>query len=45
MKDIIKTFGSMTACVVGWMAGEWLWEEVLKEKMNNLKDKIRDRRK
>ena len=29
MKDVIKYFGTMAACAVGWMAGSWLWQAVL----------------
>ena len=44
MKDIIKCFGSMAACVVGWLAGSWLWEEVLEEKMDDFKGYLKNRK-
>lgn len=44
MKDIIKYVGSMAACAVGWLAGHWLWEEVLEDKMDGLKDYLKNRR-
>lgn len=43
MKDVIKYLGSMAACAVGWMAGSWLWEEVLEEKMDDFKDYLRNK--
>lgn len=45
MKNIIKTFGSMVTCVVGWRAGSWLWDEVLKSKMDDIKDYFSNKRK
>lgn len=44
MKDIIKYAGSMAACAVGWLAGYWLWDEVLEDKMDGLKDYLENRR-
>ena len=43
MKDIVKYSGTMAACAVGWMAGSWLWQEVLEEKMYDLKDYLKDK--
>ena len=40
MKDIVKCFGSMAACAVGWLAGCWLWQEVLEDKADALKEKF-----
>lgn len=44
MKDIIKYVGSMAACAVGWLAGSWLWEEVLEEKVEDFRDYLKDKR-
>lgn len=44
MKDIVKYVGSMAACAVGWLAGYWLWEEVLEDKMDGFKDYLKNRR-
>lgn len=40
MNDIVKYFGSMAAFAVGWLAGRWLWQEVLKNKADALKEKF-----
>lgn len=44
MKDIIKYFGSMAACAVGWLAGCWLWEEILEEKADDFKEKLSNKK-
>ena len=43
MKDVIKYLGSMAACAVGWLAGCWVWDEVLKDKMNDFKDYLKSK--
>lgn len=44
MKNIVKYLGSMTACAVGWLAGSWLWEEVLVHKAEDFKDYLKNRK-
>lgn len=45
MKDAIKIFGSSMACIIGMMAGSWVWENVLEQKMDNLKENLANKRK
>lgn len=45
MKDVIKSFGTMVSCAVGWFAGCWLWEEVLEDKVENFKENLANKRK
>lgn len=41
MKSLIKTLGSMILCAIGWLFGGWLWNSVLKEKCENIKDRLK----
>ena len=43
MKDVIKYLGSMAACAVGWLAGCWVWDEVLEDKMNDFKNYLKSK--
>lgn len=45
MKNIINYFGSMAVCAVGWLAGCWVWENVLEDKMDDFKEKLENKRK
>lgn len=44
MKDIVKYFGQMAVCAVGWLAGCWLWQEVLEEKADDFKEKLSNKK-
>lgn len=44
MKDVVKYLGSMAACAVGWLAGSWLWEEVLVYKAEDFKEYLKNRK-
>lgn len=45
MKNIINTLVAGAAVIVGMKAGEWLWDEVLEEKVDDFKDYLADKRK
>lgn len=45
MKSIIQSAAIGTASVVGMLAGFWLWNEVLEEKANDLKDRLQTKKK
>ena len=40
MKTIIKVLGLGILAGVGSSAGYWLWEEVLEDKVDDLKDRL-----
>ena len=40
MKNFFRSLSSGAAVVIGWLFGEWLWKEVLKEKADNLKSRL-----
>lgn len=44
MKENIKYLGNMIACAVGWLAGCWVWENVLEDKVDDFKEKLDDKR-
>lgn len=45
MKSIINTLMAGAAVIIGMKAGEWLWEEVLEEKVDDFKDYLTNKRK
>ena len=45
MKDLIKTFGAALACITGMMVGSWVWDNVLEQRMDNLKENLANKRK
>ena len=40
MKDLFKSFGYAVAIGIGYMAGIKLWDEVLEDKVDNLKERL-----
>lgn len=40
MKSLLKLMGTSIAAVIAWLFGEWLWREVIKEKLDNLKHRL-----
>ena len=40
MKNVIRTLMAGVAVMVGVKAGEWLWDEVLEYKVDDLKDRL-----
>ena len=40
MKNLFKLLASGAAMVVGYKAGNWLWNEVLEDKARNLKNRF-----
>ena len=40
MKDLIKFVGTFALAGIGMNAGFWVWENVLEDKVDNLKDKL-----
>lgn len=38
MKNVINTLMAGAAVIVGMKAGEWLWDEVLEDKVTDFKD-------
>lgn len=45
MKNVINTLMAGAAVIVGMKAGEWLWDEVLEDKVTDLKDYLANKRK
>ena len=43
MKDMIKLLVAGVTISVGIELGSWLWEEVIEDKVNNLKERITDK--
>ena len=41
MKNLFKLLASGVTILVGYNAGNWLWNEVLEDKMNKLKDRLK----
>jgi hypothetical protein len=44
MKDILKVMGLGTAIAVAYSAGFWLWENVLEEKFDDVKEYLESKR-
>lgn len=44
MKTIVHSFAHGAACVIGMLAGMWVWTEVLEGKANNLKDRLESKK-
>lgn len=40
MKNAFRSLGHAVIVVIGFMFGKWLWDEVLKEKFDKLKQKL-----
>lgn len=40
MRNIIRVFVWAATFATGFKAGDWLWDEVLAEKANNLKERF-----
>lgn len=45
MKNVINTLMAGAAVIVGMKAGEWLWDEVLEDKVTDFKDYLANKRK
>ena len=45
MKNVINTLLAGTAVIVGMKAGEWLWDEVLEDKVTDFKDYLANKHK
>lgn len=43
MKNFIKIISAWAAVAVGVNAGNWLWDEVLADKVDSLRDSIREK--
>lgn len=44
MKNIMNTLAAGAAMIVGMKAGEWLWDEVLEDKVDDFKDYLANKR-
>ena len=44
MKTIFHSFAHGAACVVGMLAGFWLWTDVLEEKANKLSSRLKSKK-
>lgn len=44
MKNIINTLAAWAAVMVGLKAGEWLWDEVLEEKADDFKGRLKSKK-
>jgi hypothetical protein len=40
MKNVFRTLGNAIIVVLGFGIGKWLWDEILKEKFDHLKEKL-----
>lgn len=40
MKSLFKAVGTAILCAIGWLFGGWLWNSILKEKCEKLKDRL-----
>lgn len=40
MKSVVRYMANWAGIAVGYMAGKWLWTEVLEEKANKLKERL-----
>ena len=45
MKDLIKIFGTAMACITGMMVGSLVWDNVLEQRMDNLKENLANKQK
>jgi hypothetical protein len=44
MKNLIKIITSGAALCIGMGTGQWLWDNVIEDKLDNLKDRISKKR-
>lgn len=40
MKNFFNVFATGAITVIGILGGKWLWDEVLQDKANNLKNRL-----
>lgn len=45
MKDKLSWFGAAISIALGWNLGQWMWNGVLEDKVENFKEKLDNKRK
>ena len=44
MRGLFRIITSGAATAIGWLGGVWLWDNYLKDKANNLKTRLEQRK-